>query len=245
MPTSIEHNSLLYRTFSILLLVTNSLKRNHSLTRLVLVFSLIVNVVPVVHGSAAQAASLKKSPTVPTIAEFTTQLSQPALINSPTEGRFSTQPTSLKKSPVIPTIAEFSVQRSQAAPSNAPSNAPTDGMYLYGQASEAGQIGSTYIVFETRDAKMVGALYMPYSSFDCFYGSVEDTQLAMTVISSYDQEAYPYSIAIHRDSAVANASGFASDSNFNLEGFHQIDELDEMAQHVLGVCQAEYPDQVW
>ena len=204
MPTSIEHNSLLFRTFSILLLAANGLKRNQSLTRLILALTLIINLVPGVHGSAAQAASLKKSP-------------------------------------VIPTIAEFAAQRSQPSPITA----PADGMYLYGQASEAGQIGSTYIVFETRDANMVGALYMPYSSFDCFYGSVEANQLAMTVISSYNQEAYPYSIAIHRDGAVADVSGAASASNLNLEGFHQIDGLDEMAQHVLGVCQTEYPDQVW
>ena len=241
MPTSIENNSLLFRTFSIILLVTNSLKRNQSLTRLMLILTLIINLVPVVHGSAAQAASLKKSPVIPTIAEFTAQLSEPSPSTASTDGRLYGQAARLKKSPVIPTIAEFTAQLSEASPNTA----PTDGTYLYGQSSEAGQIGSTYIVFETRDAKMVGALYMPYSSFDCFYGSVESAQLAMTVISSYDQEAYPYSIAIHRDSAVADASGLASTSTLNLEGFHQINDIDEMSQHVLGVCRTEYPEQVW
>lgn len=204
MPTSIEHNNLLFRAFSMLLLLTSRLKRNQSLTRFMLVLTLIVNLAPIVHGSAAQAASLEKSPVIPAIAEFREQISQPS-----------------------------------------PSTFPTDGRYLYGQSAEAGQIGSTYVVFETQDAKMVGALYMPYSSFDCFYGSVEATQLALTVVSSYDQEAYPYSIAIQRTSAVADVSGAVSTNQLNLEGFHQIGALDEMAQHVLGVCRAEYPDQVW
>ena len=201
MPTSIKHNNLLFRAFSMLLLATSSLNRNQSFTRFVLALTLIVNLVPIVHGAAAQAASLKKSSVIPAISEFTAQISQPS-----------------------------------------PSTFPTDGSYLYGQSAEAGQIGSTYVVFETRDAKMVGALYMPYSSFDCFYGSVEATQLALTVVSSYDQEAYPYSIAIQGDSAVADASGAVSPNRLNLEGFHQIGALDEMAQHVLGVCRAEYPD---
>ena len=118
-------------------------------------------------------------------------------------------------------------------------------MYLYGQSTESGQIGSAYVVFETRNASIVGALYMPHSSFDCFYGGVEANQLSMTVISSYDREVYPYSIAIQPDSAVVDASGSVSTNSFTLEGFHQIDTLGEMDQHVLGVCRAEYPDQAW
>ena len=124
-------------------------------------------------------------------------------------------------------------------------NFPADGVYLYGQSPEAGQIGSTYVVFETQGAMMVGALYMPYSSFDCFYGGVESNQLAMTVISSYEQEAYPYSIAILPESTVADASGGASMNSLKLEGLHQIDTLAEMDHQVLEVCRAEYHDQVW
>ena len=208
MPTSIEHSNLLFRAFSMLLLVTSRLKSNQSLTRLMWFLTVIANLITLVHSSAAQAASLKKSHVISTISEFTAQISQPSPIIFPADGF------------------------------------PTDGRYLYGQSSEAGQIGSTYVVFETRNAMIVGALYMPYSSFDCFYGGIEANQLAMTVISSYDQEAYSYSIPIQPDSAVAAASGSASTNSLSLEGFHRIDTLDEMAQHVLGVCRAEYPDQV-
>lgn len=151
------------------------------------------------------------------------------------------QAASLTQSNIMPTTSGQTVQMADSAPLRF----PTDGVYLYGQSPEAGQIGSAYIVFEARDAMVVGALYMPYSSFDCFYGDIEANQLAMTVIGSYDQEAYPYSIAIRQDSTVVDASGGGATNDLKLEGFHQIDVLGEVDQHVLGVCRAEHHDQVW
>jgi hypothetical protein len=68
--------------------------------------------------------------------------------------------------------------------------------HLFGQVAQPDQIGQGYMVVERSGDRVYGALYFPSSSFDCFHGQVEGTELAMTIINSYDQETYPYSVAL-------------------------------------------------
>jgi hypothetical protein len=65
-------------------------------------------------------------------------------------------------------------------------NFPTqDGIYLYGQSPRANQIGQGYVIFQQRQGRVTGALYMPQSEFSCFQGTIDQSgELAMTVTAS-------------------------------------------------------------
>lgn len=119
-----------------------------------------------------------------------------------------------------------------------------DGVYLYGQAPEPDQIGSGYVVFEARNQQVIGALYMPHSSFDCMYGSIAESELAMTVINSYGEGEYPHAIARNQSAEIANSEGGAA-PGLQLAGMHHIADLSEMDQEVLAVCVDRFQNQVW
>lgn len=112
-----------------------------------------------------------------------------------------------------------------------------DGVYLYGQSEQPEQIGSEYLVFEVNQGKVTGGFYMPRSSFDCFYGNVEDNQLALTVIDSYEQTLHPYAVALATADSVASDSGTAVP--VGLEGYHRINTLGEIDQQILSTCKAD------
>lgn len=113
-----------------------------------------------------------------------------------------------------------------------------DGIYLYGQTPERDQLGSAYMVFESNQGQVVGAFYMPHSSFDCFYGNFEADRLALTVIDSYEQTPHPYAIALQpTDSLATTETGFAAP--ISLEGFHAIDTVTENDLRILSTCQAD------
>ena len=114
-----------------------------------------------------------------------------------------------------------------------------DGVYLYGQSQTPEQIGSAYMVFEVHQGKMVGAFYMPRSSFDCFHGNVEADRVALTVVDSYDKSSNPYDIAYSTDDSVA-MSGGETLAPIGLEGFHKIDTVSANDQRLLATCKADY-----
>lgn len=124
----------------------------------------------------------------------------------------------------------------QTAPAAPTQILPADGVYLYGQTPEPEQIGAGYMVFEAVDQQLVGALYMPNSSFDCFQGRLEGSELAMTITNSYTQESYPYAVALATNDAIAAAGDVPAP--LSLEGFHRIDELSENDLRILAVCKA-------
>lgn len=109
-----------------------------------------------------------------------------------------------------------------------------DGVYFYGESPQRDQLGQAYMVFETRQQKLLGAFYLPHSSFDCFYGQVAQNQLALTVIDSYDRTPHPYQMALE---PVAIASSPDSlNLQFEPEGFHRIPELSDLEHHILETC---------
>lgn len=114
----------------------------------------------------------------------------------------------------------------------------TEDVYLYGQAPTAGQIGAAYMVFEVNGQDVSGGIYMPYSSFDCFQGEVEANQLQLTITNSYEETAYPYSVALAPNSASASANGPAI-APFGLVGYHAIPAISAVAQEVLSTCRAQ------
>lgn len=115
---------------------------------------------------------------------------------------------------------------------------PAAGRYLFGQVPQRDQLGQGYIVLESSDAGVVGALYYPNSSFDCFQGQLQAGQLTMTITNSYTQETYPYSIALVSDTAVASATATDTLQPLNLQGFHQINSLNDNDLRLLSTCRA-------
>lgn len=140
----------------------------------------------------------------------------------------SSDPVALEGSPaIVETLA-------QAARSF-----PAPGQYLFGQSAEPDQIGHGYIAVESNGQDLYGALYFPGSSFDCFYGQVQGNALAMTIIDSYSEEAYPYSIALEPQSAIATEALGTTPVPLNLHGFHALNNLTDNDRRMLEVCRAE------
>ncbi|NJP12544.1 MAG: hypothetical protein HC866_26305 [Leptolyngbyaceae cyanobacterium RU_5_1] len=78
-----------------------------------------------------------------------------------------------------------------------------DGVYLYGQSPKPNELGKGYFVFESKQGKVIGALYVPHSSFDCATGTFSEKQLALTVTNTYDRTTNPFEIALERTATVA------------------------------------------
>lgn len=114
-----------------------------------------------------------------------------------------------------------------------------DGVYLYGQTAEPEQLGQGYFVFEVNQGDVVGALYMPRSSFDCATGSFKADQLALTVTNSYDRTTNPFEIAVERVTNVAS-SATPGKPAVGLEGFYQIDQVSDNDLRILNVCKKDF-----
>ncbi|CEJ45802.1 hypothetical protein [Umezakia ovalisporum] len=118
-----------------------------------------------------------------------------------------------------------------------------DGTYLYGQSSQASQIGQRYVLFEKRQSRITGVLYMPESDFSCFQGAINQSgELVMTVsaspgevgvdklatvnqlqIPNYNDDqmsSYPYSVA--------------------LQDYHEINSISARDLRILEVCKEVY-----
>jgi len=113
----------------------------------------------------------------------------------------------------------------------------SDGVYLYGESPQANQIGAGYMVFNIHQSQIVGALYMPYSSFDCFHGQFQHNQLAMTVVDTYEHTSYPFAVALQPDTSVASTNGAIAP--LGLEGFHRIATVSDNDRRILATCQAD------
>ena len=140
--------------------------------------------------------------------------------------------------------ADADVPAPQAKPASSSPHSLADGTYLYGQAETAEQVGSAYMVFEVKQGKLLGAFYMPRSSFDCFYGSVEADRMALTVVDSYAQSPHPYDVALKSDEPIAMAGSEAIVPPVTLEGFHQLGSLSSNDQRILSTCKANYQNHI-
>lgn len=125
-----------------------------------------------------------------------------------------------------------------------------DGIYLYGQSPEPEKIGQEYMVFEVRQGKVMGAIYMPHSEFSCFYGTLQSGELAMIVASSPDTEAYPDPVAGQNSQQVATASDrppvgdgynpIAYPHSVALQDYHQLASVSANDKRILQSCKANY-----
>jgi hypothetical protein len=129
-----------------------------------------------------------------------------------------------------------------------------DGTYLYGQSAQAQEVGKEYIVFEARQGKVVGAMYVPSSEYSCFYGTLDSKQLNLTVANPYDQSAFSHSIARIQTSQVAAAGNHLTIQNgydslsyphaVALEGYQPISKVSDSDQKLLNTCRSNYQAKV-
>jgi hypothetical protein len=118
-----------------------------------------------------------------------------------------------------------------------------DGVYLYGQTQKPNELGQAYFVFEVKQGKVMGALYMPQSSFDCAAGQFQRDNLALKVRDTYDKAVSPYSIATTQTAKVA--SNQTTVVPLGLEGFHKIDQVSPNDLRLLQTCRQEYRARAW
>lgn len=128
-----------------------------------------------------------------------------------------------------------------------------DGTYLYGQSNQPQQLGKEYIVFEARQGKVIGAMYLPNSEYSCFYGTLDAKQLNLTVANPYDQTAFAHTIARSQTSEVATAGERLDlQNNYDalkyphavaLEGYQPISKVSDSDQQLLKTCRSNYPAQ--
>jgi len=116
------------------------------------------------------------------------------------------------------------------------SAALTDGTYVFGESQVAGQVGATYMVLKVEDQQVIGGFYQPRSSFDCFHGRVAGQDLALTVVNSYDQTTYAYTMALESTVLTAAQSGAGQVSA--PAGLHPIADMSAIDREVLSTCEA-------
>lgn len=134
-----------------------------------------------------------------------------------------------------PTAVQPLIQPLLAQTSNDGSERLSNGIYLFGEKPLPDQLQTAYMIFEARAGQVVGAFYAPHSSFDCFRGSVQNTQLSLAITETYSQEEYSYALGLE-DTAVAGLGG----SQFAIEGFHQIGDISANDLRMLNTCQDSY-----
>jgi hypothetical protein len=111
-----------------------------------------------------------------------------------------------------------------------------DGTYAYGETQKRDQRGQTYFVFEVKQGKVLGAFYTPRSSYDCTYGQVTGTELALKVVDSYDRTSHAYDVALDRTSTVAANGGLQT--QISLKGFKKLDKVMQSDRDMLKSCKA-------
>ncbi|MBD2361909.1 hypothetical protein H6G36_12065 [Anabaena minutissima FACHB-250] len=117
-------------------------------------------------------------------------------------------------------------------------NVPTkDGIYLYGQSAQPNQIGQGYVVFQKRQGRLVGALYMPRSEFSCFQGTLNQSgELAMTVTSTPDAGISPDVATTSRIPRFSSDEPMTYAHSVALQDYHQINSISGDDRRILQMC---------
>lgn len=127
-----------------------------------------------------------------------------------------------------------------------------DGVYLYGQSAEPQQIGQEYIVIEIDRGKVVGALYLPNSEFNCFNGTIEAGKLALLLANGPETEVYPDDFANNTESErqlAAIGDRTLGENGINeittpysvmLQNYHQLALVSADDKQILAACKSNY-----
>lgn len=184
---------------------------------------------PASEFNGEKEARLRKALTrsVSVASQVTQPITQPSrleIVSTTTTAKVVEPETSTKKATAAPTEAKFPKQ---------------DGVYLYGQSPKSGELGQGYIIFEKRQGKVTGALYMPSSEFSCFNGTLDSSgQLAMTV-TGYPGDKSPTQVAANN-----TLPRLMDDESSNyphsvaLQDYYQLNAISANDRQVLQMCQS-------
>ncbi|MEH2195798.1 MAG: hypothetical protein V7K98_24580 [Nostoc sp.] len=115
-----------------------------------------------------------------------------------------------------------------------------DGVYLYGQSPKSNQLGQGYIIFQKRQDKITGALYMPQSEFNCFQGTLNKSgELAMTVNSTSNEASTPKSNQVAANGKLPQVSEDEFSSypySLALQDFYQLNSITASDRSTLQMC---------
>lgn len=109
------------------------------------------------------------------------------------------------------------------------------GVYRYGQTANRGEGNLTQMVFEVSNNRIVGAFYVPQSSFDCFEGEFRDQQMALMVRDSYDHTGHSFVIPL-REGAIA--SSIPTVAPVQLVGFEPVTAVTPNDHRLLATCRS-------
>lgn len=118
-----------------------------------------------------------------------------------------------------------------------------NGIHFYGKSTNRDQLGSEYLIFEVKNNQLIGLFYMPSSEFNCFYGKVNQDNISLSILDPYDNNIYPYSIALENSSPLAS-EGENLVKNLGLSGYHRIENYNESDLQMLNICQGELADKI-
>jgi hypothetical protein len=158
--------------------------------------------------------------------------------------------------PTLTNNAAQSIQPHQAQVTQAtPNNQTPDGIYLYSQSSQPEEIGQEYMVFEVRRGRVIGAVYMPHSEFNCFYGTLASRKLDLMVNNPFAETADSSPPEDNSNTEFAAVGDFPRIGNgddpinfpltVNLQDYQRIAAISENDQRILGICKANHQEQVW
>jgi hypothetical protein len=119
-----------------------------------------------------------------------------------------------------------------------------DGIYLYGQSSQANQLGQAYIIFQKQRDRVTGALYMPQSEFNCFRGTLDQSgELAMTVSAPSTEASVDDSNRV----ATSNRLPQVSEDELStyaysvaLQDFHRLNSISTGDRRILQTCKSSF-----
>ncbi len=148
-------------------------------------------------------------------------------------------PGQLDKQPIITALvpeAQQSITRLGTAKDN--QFAQQDGVYLYGQSPKPSQLGQGYVVFEKRDGKVTGAMYLPDSEYSCFNGTLDKSgELAMTV-NGYPGEVNPTQVASNETvPRINNDEQITYAYSLTLRDFYRLNTVSNVDRDILKSCQ--------
>ncbi len=107
-------------------------------------------------------------------------------------------------------------------------------VYLYGESDRPNVVGKEYIIFETIENKTIGAFYLPRSEFSCFYGQFKGSHLNLTLIDTYDNQKYRYTLTLNPKGLTASKQPMMGEPTYQPLG-----KISDNDRRILTACKQQ------
>lgn len=139
-------------------------------------------------------------------------------------------------SAIIVTLAAFVGNITAQADKSDQSILPqiSGGVYLFGEADRSNVVGKEYIIVEIIGNKAIGAFYMPRSEFNCFYGRLKGSRLNLTLIDTFENQKYNYTLTL-------NSHGLTAGKLPTIEQptYRPLSKIGEIDHQILTACRVQ------